>query len=119
MAENDNNLKKKALLKAYIASFGNVTQSCKAVNLSRETFYRWRREDKEFDQAVKDAEPAERFLDFVESKLLEKINDGDTTSIIFTLKTKGKKRGYIERQEIQMDGSIESKLIEWTPAKEE
>jgi len=119
MTENDNNLKKSALLNAYIASFGNVTQSCKAVDLSRETFYRWRKEDKEFDQAIRDAEPAERFLDFLESKLVDKINNGDTTSIIFALKTKGKKRGYIERQEIQMDGAIESKIIEWNPAKEE
>jgi hypothetical protein len=57
-------------------------------------------------------------LDFVESQLHKQIKDGNTTATIFYLKTKGKKRGFVERQEIQMDGGIESKIIEWTPAKD-
>jgi hypothetical protein len=58
-------------------------------------------------------------LDFAESQLHKQVKEGNTTATIFLLKTKGKKRGYIERQEIQMDGAIESKVIEWNPAKEE
>jgi hypothetical protein len=57
-------------------------------------------------------------LDFAESQLHKQIQEGNTTATIFLLKTKGKKRGYIERQEIHHDGTIESKLIEWTPAKD-
>ena len=57
-------------------------------------------------------------LDFAESQLHEQIREGNVTATIFLLKTKGKKRGYIERQEIQHDSTIESKLIEWTPAKD-
>ena len=41
----------------------------------------------------------EKVLDMAENALLTKIKDLDTTSILFFLKTQGKKRGYIERQE--------------------
>ena len=43
----------------------------------------------------------ETLLDLAESKLIQNIQDQDTTSIIFYLKTQGKKRGYIEKSEIE------------------
>lgn len=98
----DTNLTKKGFLQAYKKSFGNVAQSCKAVGISRQTYYNWKEKDKSFSQDIIDLEPENDFLDFLESKLVEKINNGDTSSIIFALKTKAKKRGYIERQEISM-----------------
>ena len=39
-------------------------------------------------------------LDFAESKLFQKIKEGDSTAILFYLKTQGKARGYIERSEV-------------------
>ena len=98
----DTYLTKKGFLQAYKKSFGNVAQSCKAVGISRQTYYNWKEKDKSFSQDIIDLEPENDFLDFLESKLVEKINNGDTSSIIFALKTKAKKRGYIERQEISM-----------------
>ena len=52
--------------------------------------------------SVKEAaiEAHERMLDFAEGKLYSKIKDGDNTCIIFYLKTQGKARGYVERQEV-------------------
>jgi hypothetical protein len=44
-------------------------------------------------------ETVERNLDMAESKLIGAINLGNLTAIIFYLKTKGKDRGYVERQE--------------------
>jgi hypothetical protein len=41
-------------------------------------------------------------LDFAESKLDQNINNGDTTAIIFLLKTLGKDRGYVERKDIDL-----------------
>jgi len=45
-----------------------------------------------------------------ENKLASKVNDGDTTAIIFTLKTIGRERGYIERKE--WDGNLKIDKIE-------
>lgn len=42
----------------------------------------------------------EKMLDFAESKLYKQIDAENITAIIFFLKTIGKRRGYIERQEI-------------------
>lgn len=52
--------------------------------------------------AVKAAIEAARddLLDKAEDALLTRINKGDTAAIIFTLKTVGKVRGYVERQEL-------------------
>jgi hypothetical protein len=61
----------------------------------------------------------ERFLDFLESKLVEQINGGNTTSIIFALKTKGKNRGYVERQEIVHDGRLETEVVQYRVNKKD
>ena len=50
----------------------------------------------------------ESILDLAETKLHENINDNDNTAIIFYLKTKGKKRGYIERLDIDHTSKGES-----------
>ena len=50
---------------------------------------------------------AEVTLDFAESMLHKQIQDKDTTATIFFLKTKGKKRGYVERQEVEHSGMPE------------
>jgi len=110
-------LKKQAMLEALEASMGVVSTACQLVEISRRTHYDWLAKDEAYKKAVAEIENVA--LDFAESKLFKNIEKAKEASIFFYLKTKGKKRGYIERQEIKMDGSIESKVIEWTPAKEE
>jgi hypothetical protein len=109
-------IRKRAFIETFKKTFGNVSQTCKVLDMDRSTYYKWLKEDEDFKNEVESVEPKELFLDFTESKLVEKINTGDTTAIIFTLKTKGKSRGYIERKEIEHQGGIESTLIEWKPA---
>ena len=108
---SNTNYKKKAFQEAYKKAFGNVTQSCNAIGIDRSTYYDWIKKDSKFKKKIEELEPEERFMDFLESKLVERINKGDTTSIIFALKTKAKKRGYIERQEIEHSSDIETDVI--------
>lgn len=88
---------KRGALEALEKSLGVVTTACKSIGLARSTFYEWMKEDS-FKQAVNEIQ--EVALDFAESQLHKQIADGNTSATIFYLKTKGKKRGFVERQEI-------------------
>jgi len=119
--EIDNN--KKFILELLEEHHGIVTSACKSLGLARATFYKWCNDDPEFKASVE--EISETAIDFVESKLMEKINGVQVmgkddvydlapsdTAIIFYLKTKGKKRGYVEKNIIDhtsSDGSFSLK----------
>lgn len=75
----------------------NVSATCAAIGCSRYSFYLWKEKDPKLARMLDDT--YESVIDFAESKLIEHINNGDITSLIFFLKTKGKKRGYVERVE--------------------
>ena len=91
-------LKKEEMIKALEKSLGVVTIACKEVGIERSTHYDWLKNDEEYKKAVEDL--GDVALDFAESMLHKQIQEKDTTATIFYLKTKGKKRGYIERTEV-------------------
>ena len=66
--------------------------------MTRQLYYKWLEDDQAFADAVEAIRQEQ--IDTVESALLNKIEDGDTTAVIFYLKTKGKERGYSERTEL-------------------
>jgi|TARA_R110000744_G_scaffold145452_1_gene258082 hypothetical protein len=89
---------KKAIIEALEKHLGIVTTACRIVGVGRTTFYGWLKEDEEFAKQVEDIQNVA--LDFAESQLHKQIGDGNTSATIFYLKTKGKGRGFVERQEI-------------------
>lgn len=95
---------KKDLLIALEKSLGVVTTACRAVQLDRTTFYRYYNDDTAFKAAVDDIENIA--LDFAESQLHKQIQNGEVSSTIFYLKTKGKGRGYIEKQQTELSGAV-------------
>lgn len=100
------------MLEALEKTLGVVTGACKKVGISRETHYRWLREDEAYKVAVNSIEDVA--LDFAESQLHLQIQNGEVSSTIFYLKTKGKKRGYIERAELEHSGEVTSNTtIKW------
>jgi len=61
-------------------------------------------------KAARDA-ARESQIDYVESKLLEQIKDGNITAIIFYLKTQAKHRRYTERTELTGKGGDNLEVI--------
>ena len=88
----------KEVVKAIKGSGGFVSVVADRMNCDISTIYRLR----DRHEVVKKALQSEREkqLDFAEGALQKQVREGNTTAIIFYLKTQGKSRGYIERQEI-------------------
>ena len=93
------------MLQALENSLGVVTVACKQSDTPRSTYYKWLKEDEQFAKDVKEIENIA--LDFAESQLHTQMKDGSTSATIFYLKTKGKKRGYIERSELDLTSGDE------------
>lgn len=94
----------KKIIKAIEGSHGLLTIAAQKCGLNRSTVWRYVQDYPSVKKAVEEAQ--EVMLDFAESKLYKKIDDGDMTAIIFYLKTRGKHRGYVERQEIEIPSEI-------------
>lgn len=95
------------MVEALEKSLGIVTTAAKTVGIDRTTHYKWMESDPEYKAAVESI--GDIALDFAESKLHKSIENGSDTATIFYLKTKGKKRGYIERQEIDTTHDVKGK----------
>lgn len=95
---------KQKMLEALEKSLGIVTSACKMAGLSRTNHYDWLKSDKEYRARVKEIENVA--IDFVETHLHKQIAKGNPLSTIFYLKCKGKKRGYIEQNNIEIRGNM-------------
>ena len=98
-------IKKEAMLQALENSLGVVTVACKQSDTPRSTYYKWLKEDEQFAKDVKEIENIA--LDFAESQLHNQMNEGNPSATIFYLKTKGKRRGYIEKSELDITSGDE------------
>lgn len=99
---------KKAMLEALEKSLGVVTTAAKVAGIDRSTHYEWIKTDPDYKDSVDSL--SDVALDFAESQLHKQIQNGEVTSTIFYLKTKGKKRGYVERTEVEQSGGL---TINW------
>jgi hypothetical protein len=101
-------LKKAAMLEALEKSLGIVTSAAKSVGIRRETHYAWLNEDAEYKEKVNSL--SDVALDFAESQLHKQIQNGEVSSTIFYLKTKGRSRGYVETHQLEHKGDISISL---------
>jgi hypothetical protein len=86
-------------------SGGNISVVARRLGVARKTVYSYLNRWKTVEEAFFDEKEA--MLDFTENKLFQQVAEGNITAIIFTLKTIGKSRGYVERAEVTNDGKME------------
>ena len=96
---------KKTFLKILKGNGGNINDACNATNVSRRTIYVWMEKEQWFKDSIDDIR--EIGVDNVESALYKNAIEGNTTAQIFYLKTQGKKRGYVEKSELDLTSGDE------------
>jgi len=106
-----NSTLKKAMIEALRKHLNIVSAACKEVQIDRHTHYNWLKEDEEYKAQVLALN--DMVLDFAESALYKQIKDGDTTAIIFFLKTRGKTRGYTQDPTVQVTTASNEKVMVW------
>ena len=89
--------KQTIFLQSLREKMGIASLACSQTGISFSTYANWRLSDPQFETSVQEIEEAA--LDFVETRLFEKINQGDVRMIRFFLETRGKKRGYVTKSE--------------------
>jgi hypothetical protein len=77
---------------------GNVSSVARFFKLSRQTMHKYINDKPSVKAALE--ESREKMIDNVESALYSQALAGNTTAMIFFLKTQGKSRGYVERNEL-------------------
>lgn len=107
---------KRGMIEALEANLGIVTPAAAKIGIHRSTHYYWMKTDPDYAAAVESVQDIA--LDFAESKLHEQIKENDTIATIFYLKTKGKKRGYIEKQEISVEANVKPMISLHGPSDE-
>ena len=96
--------KQKAMIEALTSTMGNITASAKKVGISRLTHYDWLESDPIYKTEYESLEDLE--VDFYKNALDKLVAQGNVTAVIFALKCKGKKRGWVERQEVKNEISF-------------
>lgn len=84
---------------------GFISIACKSLGCTRRTVYNYIDKYPELKEVVTDIR--EHYLDIAEASLIQKVKDGNTPELLFYLKTQGKKRGYIEKQQIDLSSGEE------------
>lgn len=87
----------KHILKAVNDSKGFVSVIAKRLKCNMSTVHRWKVKSKAVREAIQ--EEREKEIDFAEGQLHLLMTEKSPAAIIFFLKTQGKARGYVEKQE--------------------
>lgn len=88
---------------------GILTLVARDLRVTRQTVHNYVNRFPTIAKAVEDERNS--LLDMAEGKLFEQVQKGNMTAIIFTLKTLGKSRGYIEHIRNELTGAEGSPIV--------
>lgn len=108
MNKKERQQKKEGLKDQLDKQMGNIRLACRKIGISRNTYYRWKKEDEEWGKKMDEIkeEKDEEMNDYAEGKLYEHIKDDNIASLIFYLKTRHPSYG----QKLKLEGEIKHNL---------
>jgi hypothetical protein len=103
----DNQIK---FINAYVNSYCNVSKSCKAVDISRQTFYAWAKEDDTFREAVEQAKEAlkDRWEDEINKQVFEDRNPVVLNKFAPMVL---RDRGYADIKDVNLQGQQDNNVV--------
>ena len=110
-SDNIRSRRKLAMVECMKKTLGVVTAAAEMAGIDRSVHYQWYLKDETYRHACD--EIGEIALDFAESKLFKMIQKEEPSAVYFYLKTKGKRRGYIERVENVVAIADKTSIIEF------
>jgi hypothetical protein len=84
---------------------GMVTVAARKLGISRQQIYRRIESSEDVREALE--ESRDFTTDTAELALYKAIQDGEAWAVCFYLKTQGKERGYVEKQQIEHSGHVD------------
>ena len=88
---------------------GNLSHAARILGCSRTTVHKYVNNFVTVREVYE--EENDKFIDEVEEQLKKACRRGSIPAIVFALKTKGKHRGYIERQEVDQSGKLQVEYV--------
>lgn len=97
------------VIEAIDAKMGMVYLAAEALGCSHQTIYNYAKKHPTVQRAI-DAKRG-KMLDTAEVALWKGIQDGESWAVQFALRTIGRDRGYVERQEVDQRGDVTIRVV--------
>ena len=97
-------------INAYVNSYCNVSKACKAVDISRQTFYAWSKEADTFREAVEQAKEAlkDRWEDEINKQVFEDRNPVVLNKFAPMVL---RDRGYADIKDVNLSGQQDNNVV--------
>jgi hypothetical protein len=97
---NKNRYTEEQIKNALSKAGGFISMACKSLGCTRKTIYNYIDKFPELKDIVTDIR--EQYLDIAEAALIKNVKDGKSGDIKYFLNTQGKKRGYVEKNQLDI-----------------